>query len=175
MPLIYESMTNSLSNSQAPSDWLTDEEQHFWQTLVSTFRSVERNIERVLRSRTGLTFADFTVLIALHETEDGLMHVDELCNRLKWNHPRALLHTTRMENRGVISIEDPGEDPDSDYVVVLTGVGRHVFAEATPGYVDTVRSEIFEQISAEDRGEMLRCFKAIIEHSQRTTDVRGID
>lgn len=168
-------MTNSLTNSHTPAHWLTDEEQHFWQTLVSTFRSVERNIERELRSRTGLTFADFTVLIALHETEDGLMHVDELCNRLKWNHPRALLHTTRMEKRGVISIEDPGEDPDSDYVVVLTGVGRHVFAEATPGYVETVRSEIFEQITAEDRAEMLRCFKTIIENSQRASDAYGTE
>lgn len=148
-------------------DWLTDDEQQFWQMLVSTFRSVERNIEATLRERTGLTFGDFTVLIALSETEDGVMHVDELCRRLKWNHPRALLHTSRMEKRGVISVEDPGADPDADYTVALTGVGRHVFAEAAPDYVGTVRSEVFEQLSDDDLAHMTRCFTTIMNHAEQ--------
>lgn len=147
-------------------EWLTDDEQRFWQMLVSAFRSVERNIEATLRENTGLTFGDFTVLIALTETEDGVMHVDDLCRRLKWNHPRALLHTTRMEKRGVISVEDPGADPDSDYTVALTGVGRHVFAEAAPDYVATVRSEVFEQLSDDDIDTMSRCFTAIMRNSE---------
>lgn len=148
-------------------EWLTEDEQAFWQTLVATFRSVERNIELSLRENTGLTFGDFTVLIALNETEDGVMHVDELCRRLKWNHPRALLHTTRMEKRGVISIEDPGEDPDSDYTVALTGVGRHVFAGAAPDYVSTVRAEVFEQLSREDLAHMNRCFTTILRNAEK--------
>ncbi|MFO6504010.1 MarR family winged helix-turn-helix transcriptional regulator [Corynebacterium freneyi] len=147
-------------------EWLTDDEQRFWQMLVSAFRSVERNIEATLRENTGLTFGDFTVLIALTETEDGVMHVDDLCRRLKWNHPRALLHTTRMEKRGVISVEDPGADPDSDYTVALTGVGRHVFAEAAPDYVATVRSEVFERLSDDDVDTMSRCFTAILRNSE---------
>ncbi|MFC3848617.1 MarR family winged helix-turn-helix transcriptional regulator [Corynebacterium hansenii] len=151
-------------------EWLTDDEQQFWQMLVPTFRSVERNIELSLRENTGLTFGDFTVLIALSETEDGVMHVDELCRRLKWNHPRALLHTTRMEKRGVITVEDPGPDPDSDYTVALTGVGRHVFAEAAPDYVATVRSEVFEQLSDDDLAHMSRCFTAIMRHAEDGDD-----
>ena len=147
-------------------EWLTDDEQRFWQMLVSAFRSVERNIEVTLRENTGLTFGDFTVLIALTETEDGVMHVDDLCRRLKWNHPRALLHTSRMEKRGVISVEDPGADPDSDYTVALTGVGRHVFAEAAPDYVATVRSEVFERLSDDDVATMSRCFTAILRNSE---------
>lgn len=143
-------------------DWLTDEEQDFWQTLVATFRAVERNIETSLRDSTGLSFGDFTVLIALHETEDGVMHVDELCERLKWNHPRALLHTSRMEARDVISIEDRGADPESDYTVVLTGVGRHVFREATPDYVKTVRSEVFAPLVGRDLAELRAAFDAIL-------------
>lgn len=151
----------------AAYEWLTDGEQRFWQLLVATFRSVERNIERTLRARTGLTFGDFTVLIALSETVDGVMHVDELCDRLKWNHPRALLHVTRMEKKGVISVEDPGRDPDADYTVALTGVGRTVFAEAAPDYVATVRSEVFEQLSDDDLATMARCFSAIMDHAHR--------
>ena len=95
-------------------EWLSDDEQLFWQSMVAAFREVERNIERSLRTRTGLTFADFTLLIALHEVEDGILHVDKICDRLKWNHPRALLHTNRLEKRGFIHTEDHGEDPDSD-------------------------------------------------------------
>lgn len=143
-------------------DWLTDEEQDFWQTLVATFRAVERNIETSLRDRTGLSFGDFTVLIALHETEDGVMHVDQLCERLKWNHPRALLHTSRMEARDVIAIEDRGADPDSDYTVVLTGVGRKVFQEASPDYVSTVRNEVFAPLSDEDIPRLRAAFDAIL-------------
>lgn len=143
-------------------EWLNDDEQLFWQTMVAAFRGVERNIERSLRSRTGLTFADFTLLIALHETEDGIMHVDQVCDRLKWNHPRALLHTNRLVKRGLVHTEEPGEDPDSDYVIVLTGVGRHVFAEATPDYVDTVRTEVIGQLSEEDRVNMMKCFHAVL-------------
>lgn len=145
-----------------PNEWLTDDEQNFWQTMVQTFREVERNIERSLRQRTGMTFADFTLLIALHETEDGIMHVDQICDRLKWNHPRALLHTNRLEKRGFIHTEEHGEDPDSDYVVVLTGVGRTVFAEAAPDYVDTVRTEVIEPLADVDREMMMKCFHAVL-------------
>ncbi|MDO5029426.1 MAG: MarR family winged helix-turn-helix transcriptional regulator [Corynebacterium sp.] len=145
-----------------PNEWLTDDEQNFWQTMVQTFREVERNIERSLRQRTGMTFADFTLLIALHETEDGILHVDQICDRLKWNHPRALLHTNRLEKRGFIHTEEHGEDPDSDYVVVLTGVGRTVFAEAAPDYVDTVRTEVIEPLADVDREMMMKCFHAVL-------------
>ncbi len=145
------------------SDWLEPNEQHFWQTMVSVFRDVERNIERSLRTRTGLTFADFTLLIALHESEEGHMHVDAICERLKWNHPRALLHTNRLEKRGLVHTEDIGPDQDSDYVVVLTGVGRHVFAQATPDYVDTVRTEVINPLSEEDRAAMMKCFRLVLE------------
>ena len=144
-------------------EWLSDDEQLFWQSMVAAFREVERNIERSLRTRTGLTFADFTLLIALHEVEDGILHVDKICDRLKWNHPRALLHTNRLEKRGFIHTEDHGEDPDSDYVVVLTGVGRHVFAEVAPDYVDTVRQEVISPLANEDREVMLRCFQSVLE------------
>lgn len=145
-----------------PNEWLTEDEQNFWQTMVQTFREVERNIERSLRQRTGMTFADFTLLIALHETEDGILHVDQICDRLKWNHPRALLHTNRLEKRGFIHTEEHGEDPDSDYVVVLTGVGRTVFAEAAPDYVDTVRTEVIEPLADVDREMMMKCFYAVL-------------
>lgn len=148
-------------------EWLTDDEQQFWQTMVATFRDVERNIERELRSRTGLTFADFTVLIALHEVDDGILHVSEICDRLKWNFPRAELHTKRLEKRGLISTET-SDDADSshDYQIVLTGVGRHVFAEASPGYVDTVRTEVINQLSDDDRADMMRCFEAVLAKSE---------
>lgn len=145
------------------NEWLTNDEQQFWQTMVATFRDIERNIERELRTRTGLTFADFTVLIALHEVDEGIMHVTDICERLKWNFPRAELHTKRLAQRGLISIETTDDgDTSHDYDVILTGVGRHVFTEATPGYVDTVRSEVINQLSEEDRADMMRCFSAVL-------------
>ena len=67
----------------------------------------------------------------------------------------------------MISVEDPGADPDSDYTVALTGVGRHVFAEAAPDYVSTVRAEVFEQLSDEDLDHMSRCFTTIMRHAEQ--------
>lgn len=153
-------------------EWLTSEEQHFWQLIVSTFRSVERKIELRLRDKAGLSFADFTVLIALNETTEGIMHVDQLCERLTWNHSRARLHVNRMEKRGAISVEEVGVDPDADYTIVLTGVGRHLLVEFAPDYVDTVRSEVFQPVTSTDVSNVTACFNRIMENA-RAEDALG--
>lgn len=147
-------------------EWLSDAEQEFWRMLVSAFRVVERDIEATLRTRTGMTFADFTVLIALHETPDGRMHVDGLCERLKWNHPRAALHVGRLERAGVITVEDRGADLEAEYAVALTGVGRHVFAGAAPAYVAAVRGAVLEPLAGQDIAAMRAGLAAVLAHDR---------
>ncbi len=135
--------------------WLSDDEQAFWQLLVGTYRGVERNIDRALRDHLGLSFGDFTILIALNETSDGVMTDRELANRLKWTQTRVITHTERMEKRGVISIEnqdtvaDAHQHEGTGFNVVLTGLGRKTFADLAPTYVEQVRKLVFDQVDRE--------------------------
>ncbi len=76
-----------------------------------------------MQDQSGLSIADFSVLVQLSEHADGRMRVLELARGLRWEKSRLSHQLTRMQQRGLIERSNCNEDRRGAFVV-LTDQGR---------------------------------------------------
>jgi DNA-binding MarR family transcriptional regulator len=128
--------------------WLTEPEQRTWRAFLRMQSQLAGRLNRELQRESGLSLADYDVLVQLTDAADGRLRPFELQRRLQWEQSRLSHHLSRMQRRGLVSREDCADDARGAYVV-LTGPGRRAIEAAAPGHVDTVRQLVFDQLTGE--------------------------
>ncbi|MFI6503569.1 MarR family winged helix-turn-helix transcriptional regulator [Nonomuraea typhae] len=111
---------------------------------------VDAEIARDLERACGLSMADFDVLAALAELEDGehCIRVRDLTAHLHWAHGRLSRQLGRMEQRGLVArekceLDGRGED------VLLTADGRLARQEAAPVHLAAIRRHFAAALTPE--------------------------
>ncbi len=127
--------------------WLDDREQRAWRSLMAMQESLAEFLERQLRSRCGLSNADYQVLAHLSEASEGRLRSFELTQLLRWEKGRLSQHVGRMQTRGLVSRERCLDDRRGA-VVAITSRGRELIETAAPQHVADVRSVIIDQLTA---------------------------
>src|SRR3954470_24523394 len=130
------------------SQWLTVDEQRAWRGLVQMTSRLDARLNRELQQSSGLSLADYDVLVLLTEAPDGRLRMFELVDDLQWEQSRLSHHVARMQRRGLVAREECTTDKRGAFVV-LTDAGRDAIEKAAPGHVDTVRRLVFDGLSAE--------------------------
>jgi DNA-binding MarR family transcriptional regulator len=110
-------------------------------------------LERQLRTRSGLSYADYQVLAHLSETPEGQLRPFELGRLLRWEKSRLSQHLGRMQNRGLVSRERCLTD-QRGAVVSITSQGADLIRAAAPQHVADVRTAFIDQLT-KDELEML--------------------
>jgi DNA-binding MarR family transcriptional regulator len=128
--------------------WLEEDEQRTWRAFLRMQSQLAARLNRQLQSDSGLSLADYGVLVQLAEVPDGRLRPFELQERLHWEQSRLSHHLSRMQRRGLISREECPLDGRGAYVVI-TEAGRSAMVAAAPGHVDAVRQLFFNQLSPE--------------------------
>src|SRR4051794_13204592 len=128
--------------------WLSEPEQRAWRGLLQMTTRLEAQLNRELQETSGLSLADYDVLVPLSEAPQGRLRVFELASDLGWERSRLSHHLTRMQRRGLVTREDCDADRRGAFVV-LTGAGRSAIDQAAPAHVDTVRRLVFDGLSDE--------------------------
>ena len=123
--------------------WLDDREQRAWRSYLAMQNRLQAHLNRRLQADSGLSLADFTVLVELTDVPDGRLRVRELAEALQWEKSRLSHHLARMERRGLIERQDCPDDARGAFVV-LTPEGRRAIEQAAPPHVETVRSAMFD-------------------------------
>jgi DNA-binding MarR family transcriptional regulator len=129
------------------SQWLTEDEQRAWRGLIQMTSRLDARLNRELQQTSGLSLADYDVLVLLTEAADGRLRVFELAEDLHWEQSRLSHHLARMQRRGLVTREECTTDRRGAFVV-LTGAGRSAIEKAAPAHVATVRQLIFDGLSA---------------------------
>src|SRR3954447_2250160 len=114
--------------------WLTDDEQRAWRGLLQMTSRLDARLNRDLQQTSGLSLADYDVLVLLTEAPDGRLRVFELVGNLQWEQSRLSHHLTRMQRRGLVAREDCTTDRRGAFIV-LTDAGRDAIEKAAPGHV----------------------------------------
>src|SRR3954453_12322360 len=140
------------------SQWLTDDEQRAWRGLVQMTSRLDARLNRELQQSSGLSLADYDVLVLLTEAPDGRLRMFQLLEDLRWEQSRLSHHIARMQRRGLVAREECTTDKRGAFVV-LTDAGRNAIEKAAPGHVDTVRRLVFTGLS-EEQVAMLDSFVA---------------
>jgi DNA-binding MarR family transcriptional regulator len=130
------------------SQWLTDDEQQAWRGLVQLNSRLPARLNRELQRTSGLSLADYDVLVLLTDAPAGRLRVFEIAERLQWEQSRLSHHLARMQRRALVAREECTTDRRGAFVV-LTDAGRAAIEKAAPAHVDTVRRLVFDGLSEE--------------------------
>lgn len=131
--------------------WLDDREAALWQSLLEVIRRLQAATEHQLLE-SGLSGAEFAVLVPLAEAPDGVLRARELGRALRWDRrdrSRLAHQLRRMERRGLIARTDCADDARAT-MVAITDAGRRAIGGAAPGHVETVRAALFDKLDAAD-------------------------
>ena len=130
-------------------EWLTDEQQRAWRGLLAMTSQLQSRLNRELQAASGLSLADYDVLVALSESPGGRLRVFELGRDLAWEQSRLSHHLARMQRRGLVGREECEDDRRGAFAVV-TAAGRRSLEMAAPGHVHAVRELVFDGLTGDD-------------------------
>jgi DNA-binding MarR family transcriptional regulator len=128
--------------------WLAADEQRVWRAYLDMHARLGAQLSREMQDESGLSIADFSVLVQLSEHDDGRMRVLELARALRWEKSRLSHQLTRMQQRRLIERSSCSEDRRGAWIV-LTGEGRSAVEAAAPRHVESVRRYLFDELRPE--------------------------
>lgn len=140
--------------------WLDEHEQAAWRGYLAMQARLHAELNRRLAADSGLSIADFDVLVALTDRPGERVRVLELAESLQWEKSRLSHHLARMQRRGLVTREDCADDGRGNFVV-LTGEGRAAIERAAPAHVETVRELVFDALSGDDVEDLRRISGAV--------------
>ena len=126
--------------------WLTPAEEQLWRRWLALNRLVPAVLHHDLQTDSGLSLADFEVLVQLTDTELGQLRVSDLAQALQWERSRVSHQVTRMERRGLVERVNCTHDARVAYVVI-TDQGREAIEKAAPSHLRTVRRLVFDVLT----------------------------
>jgi DNA-binding MarR family transcriptional regulator len=137
--------------------WLSAEEQQVWRRYLDVYRLIDDRLSRQLAEESGLSMAEYEILVQLSEHPDRALRMSELAERVV-NSRSRLTHTVRrMEEGGLVS-RRPCPNDGRGVLCELTEAGMARIVAAAPGHVDAVRRVVFDVIDADEQ----RCLGAAL-------------
>jgi DNA-binding MarR family transcriptional regulator len=128
--------------------WLDESEERAWRTFIRMQGKLAARLNRQLQADSGLSLADYEVLVHLTDTTDGRLRPFELQRAMQWEQSRMSHHLTRMQRRGLVRREECDADGRGAFIV-LTAAGRRTIEAAAPGHVEAVRRLFFDGLTRE--------------------------
>jgi len=125
--------------------WLNEAQQRAWRAYLAMSAQLTAHLHRQLQAESGLSLADFEVLVCLTDRVDRRARVLELAADLQWEKSRLSHHLVRMHRRGLVTREECAEDARGSFVA-LTPHGLGAIEQAAPAHVATVRAMVFDQL-----------------------------
>lgn len=149
--------------SRRHDPWLDDAEQAAWRGFLRMQSRVLATLARRLQADSGLSLADYEVLVALTDVTDARVRILDLARSLDWEQSRMSHQVARMTRRGLVAREGCPDDGRGAFAV-LTAAGRAAIESAAPQHVHDVRDVFLGHLSTEDLAT-LTAISARILHS----------
>ena len=142
--------------------WLDEREAAVWQAWLAVQRRLPAELERLLIRDGGLSGAEYTLLVPLSESPEGVLRARELGRVVGWERSRLSHQVARMERRGLVVREDCAEDARGS-MVRLTDAGRAAIVAAAPGHVDAVRRHFFDVLTPAEIEALGTVFQRVLD------------
>jgi len=127
---------------------LQPEEWELWHGWMEAQRLLARELDRCLQREYGISKAEFSVLVSLHQAPGGRLRVGELAESLAWDKSRVAHQLTRMENRDLVERAE-AESSGRRIGIGLTAKGREAAENAILGHAGNIRRYFFETLTPE--------------------------
>ena len=127
---------------------LDDRQQRAWRSFYRMQEILRGRLERQLQASSGLSNADYTVLVVVHDAPGQRLRQFELGEVVQWEKSRLHHQLTRMCERGlVVRGPDPRAPESRARYVSLTEAGRQALLAAAPAHSREVRRLVIDQLT----------------------------
>lgn len=149
--------------------WLDEREARAWRAHTNMQVQVQARLARDLATRSGLSEADYEVLVNLSEAPEGRLRHFQLCEAMQWDRGRLSHQLTRMATRGLVTKEACPTDARGSYVV-LTGAGRAAIEAAAPAHVAAVRRYFLDALDTDQIAALTDIAETVLAHLDTRSD-----
>ncbi len=162
-------MANEVSSSAgeerpaAEPRWLNRRESLAWRGYLAMTDLLHSQVASDLLADSGLSTADYQVLVNLSESDGHRLRMTELASRLDWSKSRVSHQFARMESRGLVAREECPSDARGAFAV-LTDAGMDEIRRAAPGHVESVRRHFIDQLEPEEIDALIAITTKVLEH-----------
>jgi DNA-binding MarR family transcriptional regulator len=128
--------------------WLSDDEQATWRAFLAMQRKIRDRLERQLQQDAGVPMTYYIILAMLSEAPERTLRMTELATIAGTSQSQLSHAASRLEEAGWIERRRCLDDKRG-YLAVLTDAGFAVLAQAAPSHVESVRSVLFDRLTAQ--------------------------
>jgi DNA-binding MarR family transcriptional regulator len=139
---------------------LTPRQQESWRAFIESSWALHTRLEDELRAATGLSMADYHVLVVLSEAPGHRLRMGELAGRLVFSPSRVTYQISVMVKRGLVR-KQPCPEDGRGQEAVLTDAGFAALVEAAPLHLKTVRDSFIDRLDDEELAVIGRAFAKI--------------
>ncbi|MTD13817.1 MarR family transcriptional regulator [Nakamurella sp. YIM 132087] len=140
--------------------WLDEREARAWRALQHLRMPLELALNRQLAKDSGLSTADYSVLVALSEAPNHRLRARDLVRAVGWEKSRLSHHIRRMETRGLVTREECPTDARGAFIR-LTAQGIVTIEQAAPGHVEAVRDLVIDRLTPEQLDSLAAIGEAV--------------
>lgn len=155
---------------EQPPRWLDPCEQRAWRSFLSMQACLQRVLGKELQQQTGLSQADYAVLVNLSEAPAGRLRPFELGVAAGWEKSRLSHQLTRMERRGLVEKQGCPSDNRGAFVA-MTARGRDAIEAAAPLHVEQVRRWFLSVVTPEQLAALTAISDAVLAHLETVKDM----
>jgi DNA-binding MarR family transcriptional regulator len=149
--------------------WLDEREARAWRGYLSMSELLRAELARDLQEHSGLSDADYGVLVELSEARGGRLRTGELAHDLVWSMSRTSHQLRRMEDRGLVVRETCAADGRGTEVVI-TAPGRRALRRAAPAHVASVRRHFVDLLGPAELDALASVAERVTQHLRPDAD-----
>ena len=142
---------------------LTTRELAVWRSLMDVTIDLRRILGARLQEESGLSPADYQVILALSEAAGRRLRSSELAATIDWERSRLSHHLGRMERRGLIRRDDCATD-NRGAEVSLTEDGAGLFRRATVPHARAIKKHFADALTPEQFDALADVLAALRDH-----------
>ncbi len=145
----------------AETRWLDERQAHLWRTWLRVNQELPGLLAELINQQSGLSAADYAVLVPLSESADGRLRARDLGREILWDRSRLSHQVTRMEKRGLVAREDCAQDARGA-MVRITPQGRTAIKGAAPGHAEATQRYFFDLLSNREIDVLTKVFERVL-------------
>lgn len=156
-PMVVQILRSMVSGMAEP---LSDSQQANWRSFIEGSWALHNRLEEELRAATGLSMADYHVMVVLSEAPEHRLRMGELAGHLIFSPSRVTYQIGSMVKRGLVR-KQPCAADGRGQEAVLTDEGLAALVAAAPLHLKTVRAGFIDHLDDDELAVIGRVFATI--------------
>lgn len=129
--------------------WLSESEMAAWVAYLTATHLLEHRIEDQLKADSGLTHAQYEILVQLSASPGGQMRMTELARRAIVSKSGLTYQVGQLEKRGLVTRATCPSD-ERGVLAILTEEGERCLERTAPRHVAVVRAFLIDRLTADE-------------------------